>query len=59
MVVKNYTEIFGSQGRGHCSLVSGDGKVISRAETATKEEQFRLVRVEPEVMGRHQSRNVS
>lgn len=38
--------------RGHCSVVSDDGKISQKAETALKEEQFMLVKAELEVPGR-------
>lgn len=45
--------------RGHCSVVSNDGKILQRAETALKEEQFTLVKAELEVVGRHPFRDVN
>lgn len=45
--------------RGHCSVVSNDGKIPQRAKTALKGEQFTLVKAELEVVGRHPYRDVN
>lgn len=45
--------------RGHCSVVSNDGKILQRAETALKKEHFTLVKAELKVVGRHPYRDVN
>lgn len=45
--------------RGHCSVVSNDGKILRRAETALKGEHFTPVKAELKVVGRPPYRDVN
>ena len=54
-VVQCHAKVHGTQGGQHCGGVNRDGGVFERAGLPWQEQQFRLVEIKPEVVGRHQS----
>lgn len=45
--------------RAYCIAVSDDGNILQRAETGLEEEQFTLVNVELEFVGRYPFKDVN